>query len=370
MKKSSLHEERRINVSEPFFPPLQEYNEFLRQIWDKKWITNNGPMVQRLELELMSKLKTNNLSFVTNGTIAIQLALKALGVQGEVITTPFSYVATSSSIYWEGCRPVFVDINQKTLNIDPTKIEEKINENTKAILATHVYGNPCDIDAIQNISEKYNLKVIYDAAHAFDVSYKGKSIFEYGDISTCSTHATKLFHTCEGGFVVCKNQDSLEKINFMKNFGHNGPFVFETVGINGKNSELHASIGLLNLRYIDIIQSKRKEVSDRYDENLKNTNLIKPAWNRYSQPNFSYYPIIFKDEETLLKSDIELQKNKIFGRRYFYPSLPNSLPYVDNCDLEITDEISKRIFCLPLHHNISNNDVDFITSLLLKIINC
>ena len=250
-----------IPVTKPFQPPLDELNVHLQDIWKSGIFTNNGPKAQQLELELKEYLGVPDLLFLTNGTIALQLAIKALELKGEIITTPFSYVATTSSIVWEGCTPVFVDIDKETFNIDPTLIEAQITSKTSAILATHVFGNPCDIDAIDIIAKKHNLKVIYDGAHAFGVKYKGESIFNFGDITTCSTHATKLFHTVEGGFVVSKNKDLMKKITFMRNFGHNGPYDYSEIGINGKNSELHAAVGLVNLKHFKEIKRERRTLA-------------------------------------------------------------------------------------------------------------
>lgn len=355
-----------IQVNEPFLPPIEEYFSLVKEIWEKKWITNNGPLLLKLENNIKNHLKVNNLSFVSNGTIALQIAIKALNLKGEIITTPFTYVATSSSIVWEGCSPVFVDIDHFSLNIDVKKIEEAITPKTSAIIATHVYGNPCDVISIQNIAEKYNLKVIYDAAHAFGVELNGESIFNYGDISTCSTHATKLFHTCEGGFLVSKNEFIFEKIKSMRNFGHNGPYKFSDVGINGKNSEFHAAMGIINLKYLKNVFERRKEISLRYDKNLKDFCINKPVWHKDSLPNFSYYPIIFDSEEDLLRSLNNLNLNNVYGRRYFYPLLSESLPYVSNSiDLPEAKKISKRILCLPLYYSLKNEEVDFICKLLL-----
>ena len=232
-----------IPVTKPFLPPKDEYLELVDGIWERNWLTNNGPLVKQLEESLKEKLSLDNLLFVGNGTIAIQLAIKSLELTGEIITTPFSYVATTSSVVWEHCTPVFVDIDKDSLNIDPNEIEKKITPKTQAILATHVYGNPCDVEAIASIAERNNLKVIYDGAHAFGVKVNGKSIFEYGDITTCSLHATKLYHSIEGGLVITNNKDLQKKLYHMRNFGHNGPENFSELGINGKNSEFHAAYG-------------------------------------------------------------------------------------------------------------------------------
>lgn len=290
-----------IPVTKPFLPPIDEYNKLIEGIWERQWLTNNGPLVNELELKLKEYLNISHMLYLNNGTIALQIAIKALGLKGEIITTPFSYVATTSSIVWEGCEPIFVDIDKETLNIDVRKIEAAINENTSAILATHVYGNPCDVDAIQAIADKYNLKVIYDAAHCFGTTYKGKSIFEYGDVSTTSFHATKLFHTIEGGAVFTKDPEILKTMAYMRNFGHDGPEKFFGLGINGKNSEFHAAMGLVNLNYIDEILRKRKELSLYYNKKLEGLNKTTPVLLEGSQFNFAYYPIVLPSEEILEK---------------------------------------------------------------------
>jgi dTDP-4-amino-4,6-dideoxygalactose transaminase len=358
-----------IQVNKPFLPPSEDYQKYLDGIWDRQWLTNMGPLNNDLEEKLKKHLNVENLLFVSNGTIALQVAIKSLDLKGEIITTPFTYVATTSSIVWEGCIPVYVDIDKNSLNIDPSKIEAAITKKTCAIMATHVYGNPCDVEQIKKIADKHNLKVIYDAAHAFGVKVDGKSIFEYGDVSICSTHATKLFHTSEGGFVVTKDINLFKKITYMIAFGHNGPEKYHGLGINGKNSEFHAAMGLANLEHIGDIHQQRKKLTERYDINLKNFTLIKPLWHEKSSSNFAYYPIVFQSEETLLKTIELLKANEIFGRRYFYPSLATSLPYVKTRALKNTDGISARIFCLPLYYDLSFDDVDMICSLILEIQN-
>jgi dTDP-4-amino-4,6-dideoxygalactose transaminase len=247
-----------IPVTKPYLPPFDEYQSYLEGIWKRQWLTNNGPLVHELETKITDYLGVTNFLYLGNGTVALQIAIKALELKGEIITTPFSYVATTSSIVWEGCKPVFVDIDSQTLNIDPSKIEEAITVNTSAILATHVYGNPCDVIKIGEIAKKHNLKVIYDGAHCFGVKFRGESIFEYGNISTVSFHATKLFHTIEGGGVFTRDKNLSKKMSFMRNFGHDGPEVYREVGINGKNSEFHAAMGLVNIKKIDEIIAKRK----------------------------------------------------------------------------------------------------------------
>jgi len=359
-----------IPVTKPFLPPQQVYQYYLEGIWKRQWLTNMGPLSNDLELRLKEVLKVNHLLFVTNGTVAIQMAIKALNLKGEIITTPFSFVATTSSIVWENCQPIFVDINQDSLNIDADKIEAAITDKTSAILATHVYGNPCDVIKIEEIAKKYNLKVIYDAAHAFGVEINGKSIFEYGDISTCSLHATKLYHSIEGGLVITKNPELLKKLAYIRNFGFDGPENFAELGLNGKNSEFHAAMGLANLKYIDSIHKKRKEITERYDEKLHNLKAVRPVWHSDSENNFSYYPIVFESEELMLKIIEHLKLHEIYTRRYFYPSLANSLPYVKSeSNLSITEDIAKRVLCLPLYVDLTLEEVDMISRLMLRIQN-
>jgi dTDP-4-amino-4,6-dideoxygalactose transaminase len=306
--------------------------------------------------------------YLNNGTIALQIAIKALELKGEIITTPFSYVATTSSIVWEGCKPIFVDIDAETFNIDPSKIESAITENTSAILATHVFGNPCDIDAIEIIAKKYNLKVIYDAAHCFGTKYKGKSIFSYGDISTTSFHATKLFHTVEGGAVFCNSPLLLKKMAFLRNFGHNGPTEFAEVGINGKNSEFHAAMGLTNLNYINEILSQREFLSNRYSSFLNRIDLKKQKIQNNTKFNFSYFPVIFESEEITLRVISELEGNRVTPRRYFYPSL-NSISIFNKNDCSVSESIASRILCLPLYHELTEKDVDYVCRIILRALN-
>ncbi|KPP97292.1 MAG: putative pyridoxal phosphate-dependent enzyme apparently involved in regulation of cell wall biogen [Bacteroidetes bacterium HLUCCA01] len=337
-----------IPVTKPFMPPLEEYQKLLQGVWEREHLTNNGPLVQELEQKLQDYLGVKNLLYLSNGTIALQIAIKALDLKGEIITTPFSYVATTSSIVWEGCTPVFVDIDLETLNLNPALIEEAITDSTTGILATHVFGNPCDIDAIQAIADKHGLKVIYDAAHCFGTKYKGKSVFSYGDVSTTSFHATKLFHTIEGGAVFTNDEDLQYRMSRMRNFGHAGPEHFDGVGINGKNSEFHAAMGLTNLNYIEDILQSRKEQCLRYDELLKGLIVRSIAVQEASCWNYSYYPIILESEEVALRVKKALEKNDIFPRRYFYPSL-DTLGYVETEALKVSKDISRRILCLPLY---------------------
>jgi dTDP-4-amino-4,6-dideoxygalactose transaminase len=338
-------------------------------IWKRQWLTNMGPISNDLELRLKEFLNLRHLLYVTNGTIALQIAIKALGLKGEVITTPFSFVATSSSICWEGCTPVFVDVDENSLNIDVSKIEEAISDNTCAIIATHVYGNPCDVIAIEKIAKRHNLKVVYDGAHAFGVKLLGKSIFEYGDISTCSLHATKLVHSIEGGLIMTNDSELLKKMASMRNFGISSFDSFDGIGINGKNSEFHAAMGLINLEYFTKILEKRECLTNRYDEKLITLRARKPEWHVDSNPNFSYYPLVFDSEELLMKIKRNLELNEIFTRRYFYPSLASSLPYVEPQYLDVTESVSKRILCLPLYYDLSVKEVDLICRLILRVQN-
>ncbi len=358
-----------IPVTLPFLPPKEDYDILLHGIWKRQWLTNMGPLASDLEMKLKEHLGVEHLLFVTNGTVALQMAIKALDLKGEIITTPFTYVATTSSIVWENCKPVFVDIDSKSSNIDPTKIEAAITAKTSAIVATHVYGNPCDVLVIEKIAKKHKLKIIYDAAHAFGVQVNGTSIFNFGDISTCSLHATKLFHSGEGGLVITKEPKLLKEMAHIRNFGHDGPEKFYNLGINGKNSEFHAAMGLANLNYIQAIHDKRKLLTERYDEKLKNFKAIKPIWHKDSKSNYAYYPIVFDNEELLLKCIDLLKMNEIFGRRYFYPSLSYSLPYLEAKPLKWADDISKRVFCLPLFFNLTLEEVDMICRLLLRVQN-
>lgn len=353
-----------IEVSRPFLPPKEEYIELIDKIWKKSWLTNNGPLVQALESQLKTYLDVNNVQFTTNGTIALQLAIRALDLKGEIITTPFSYVATTSSIVWENCTPIFADIDQNSLTIDPCTIESLINERTSAILATHVYGIPCDVEKIEKIATKYKLKVIYDAAHAFGTKYKGKTLFNFGDISTLSTHATKLFQTIEGGAVITNVKRLENKIKLLRNFGHDGPYMFSGIGINGKNSEFHAAMGILNLKYIDLILEDRRRISSRYDQNFVSSKVKKPIIPDFTEYNYSYYPVILDNEELLLKISEELDKANIRTRRYFYPSL-DKLDYVKKGNTPVCEDLSRRVLCLPIYFGLSNNDIDQISKIIL-----
>jgi dTDP-4-amino-4,6-dideoxygalactose transaminase len=353
-----------IPVTKSFLPPIEEYIAQVQRAYDNQWLTNRGELVKELEENLKSYLKIDNILITNNGTIPLQIALKLLGNGGEIITTPFSYVATTAAIVWEGCTPVFVDIHPEYLTIDETKIEAAITEKTTCILATHVFGNPCNMDAIDAIAKKHNLKVIYDAAHCFGVKYKDKSIFEYGDISTCSFHATKLFHTGEGGAIFCNEAALRYKIFYSHNFGHDGPLSFHGLGINGKISELQAAMGLAVWPYISDIIDKRKNVVHTYNTCLNFTNIQQIKLRENTSWNYSYYPVVFNTEATLHKVQDELNKAGIEPRRYFYPSL-NKLSYLNKMNIcDVSEQVADRILCLPIYHALSEKEVQLIANIV------
>ena len=354
-----------IPVTKSFFPPLIEYNQQLERIWKNQWLTNRGELVVELETKLQSYLEVSSILLMNNGTIPLQIALKVLGQQGEIITTPFSYVATTAAIMWENCTPVFVDIHPEYLTIDETKIEAAITPKTTAILATHVFGNPCAIEAIEAIAKKHNIKVIYDAAHAFGVTYNGKSIFEYGDVSTCSFHATKLFHTGEGGAVFCKDPELNHKLFYSHNFGHNGPLEFFGLGINGKISELQAAMGLSVLPHMDYVVASRKKVVDQYATLLDFSKVTPLKIRENTVWNYSYYPVVFESETQLLEVQKSLNEAEIFPRRYFYPSL-NTIPYVNGASMPVSETIASRVLCLPLYAGMEEDDVLRIIAIINK----
>ena len=359
-----------IQVTKAFLPPIEEYKRYIDGIWERVHLTNHGPLVNDLEGKLKSFLKAKHFYYLNNGTIALQIAIKALELKGEIITTPFSYVATTSSIVWENCKPVFVDIDKNTFTIDASKIEAAITSQTSAILATHVYGIPCDVEAIEKIAKQHKLKVIYDAAHAFGVEYNGRSVLSYGDISTLSFHATKLFHTTEGGGIVTNNDDLAHRISYMRNFGHNGQEEFWGLGINGKNSEFHAAMGLANFPFIDSILERRKVLSEKYDQNFKDEGVVlfRPKIKDKIKYNYAYYPVCLENEKQLLRVKDGLNASYIYPRRYFYPSL-DSLPYViSKQDLPVCRSISSRVLCLPLYHDLPQDAIKNICAIISKIL--
>ncbi len=350
-----------INVTQTFLPPIDEYQAQVQRAFDNRWLTNRGELVKELEEKLKSYLSVDWLTITNNGTIPLQIAIKLLGKGGEIITTPFSYVATTASIVWENCTPVFVDIHPEYLTIDETKIEQAITERTTCILATHVFGNPCNIEAIEIIAKKYGLSVIYDAAHSFGVNYNDQSIFNYGDVSTCSFHATKLFHTGEGGAMFANEKDLQHKLFYAHNFGHNGPLAFHGLGINAKISELQAAMGLAVFPYIETIIKERKYVVEQYDKLLDFSKIQKLKIRANTEWNYSYYPIIFETETTLLKAQEILNQKDIFPRRYFYPSL-NTIEYVKGQSMPISEDIASRIMCLPLYVGLELDKIEEICS--------
>ena len=352
-----------IAVTKTFLPPQEEYNLLVKRAWDKHWLTNRGELVSELESKLKAYLAVNNITITTNGTIPLQIALKLLGKGGEIITTPFSYVATTASIVWEDCQPVFVDIHPDYLTIDETKIEAAITPSTTAILATHVFGNPCHVEAIEAIAQKHGLKVIYDAAHCFGVSYKGRSVFNYGDISTCSFHATKLFHTAEGGAMFTNDAALHHQMFYSHNFGHNGPLDFFGVGINGKISELQAAMGLAVLPYMPQILEQRKAVVDFYRQNLDFSKLKTILIREGTEWNYSYYPVIFETESALLKVQAALNGQQVLPRRYFYPSL-NTIAYTSGQSMPVSESIAARVLCLPLFAGLAQADLEKITAII------
>ena len=352
-----------INVTKVFLPPLEEYNKQLKRIWINQWLTNRGELVRELENKLIDYLGVKNLTLTTNGTIPMQIAIKTMGLCGEIITTPFSYIATASSIVWEGCRPVFVDIHPDYLTIDEEKIEAAITNKTTAILATHVFGNPCDVERIQGIAVKHNLKVIYDAAHCFGVKYKGQSIFNFGDVSTCSFHATKLFHTGEGGCWITSNEELQHKMYYHHNFGHNGPEKFYGLGINAKMSELQAAMGLTVFDCLKEIIENRKKAVDMYIKLLSHSEVKLLKIREHTEWNYHYFPVVFNSEQSLLQAVKDLNKENIFPRRYFYPSL-NTIDYLSQSSCKVSEDISSRVLCLPMSASIGDKEVEYICELV------
>jgi dTDP-4-amino-4,6-dideoxygalactose transaminase len=355
----------RINVTKAFLPPIEEYEEYLRQIWKSGWLTNHGPLLQEFEDKTKKYLGVKNFHFVSNGTSALQVALRALDItEGEIITTPFSYVATTSAILWERCTPVYVDIEPNTFCIDANKIEAAITDKTRAIMAVHVFGFPCDVEKIEAIANKHNLKVIYDGAHAFGVTYKGKSLLNYGDVSVCSFHATKLFHTIEGGCIITKNKELSDRTGLIKQFGHEGDEHY-VLGINVKASDFQAAMGLCNLKHIDEIIADRKATAELYDQCLDD-RFQRPVLDTGILRNYAYYPVVFETEAQLLEAFAKLNAKNIFPRRYFYPSL-NTLPYVKGKACPISEDISVRVACLPLYVGLKKEIIKKIAQTINEI---
>ena len=358
-----MPEPRHLPVTLPFPTPRQEVFELLHGIWDRNWLTNDGPVHQEFEAAMAKRLELEHLKLVGNGTIALQLAYQALCLEGEVITTPISYVATVSSLVWERCTPVFADVLKSTLCIDPAAIEASVTPRTTAIVATHCYGLPCDVEAIRAIADRHGLKVIYDAAHAVGSRYKERSLLDFGDISTTSLHATKLLHAVEGGAIVSSRGELNNRIHYNRNFGHDGPEQFNGVGINGKMSEFHAAVGLVNLRYFTDILEQRKECHALYDAALSNSAIVKLSVPEGAEWNCSYYPVLFESEQALLRTLEALSAEGITARRYFYPSL-DTLDYVQSADLPVAHDVTRRVACLPLMYQLTAEDIERVSSII------
>lgn len=359
-----------IHVTKTYLPPLEDYVARLKDVWEGGYLTNNGPLSKRLAGDIAEFLGVSHLELVANGTLAIQLAIKALGLQGEVITTPYSYVATTSSILWEGCEPVFVDIEPESFCIDPDLVEAAITERTSAILATHVYGYPCDVEQIGKIAEKHGIKIIYDAAHAFGVRVGGRSILQYGDCSTLSFHATKLFHSAEGGAVVCKDAELANRVYLLKKFGHFGEDQYIDIGINAKMSELHAAMGLCVLPKVGEIIALRKQCFAWYEERLAGCNLIRPAVPAEIDYNYAYFPVVFPTHEIMARVRQALLEAGVSPRRYFYPSL-NTLPYLKpelKRDCPVSESIASRVLCLPLYVGLSQDEIGTVCDLIVPFV--
>lgn len=361
-----------INVTKSDLPPIENYVEYLRQIWDTRWLTNNGELLQRFEYELKKYLEISNLFSLNNGTLALQVSLKALCLKGEVITTPFTFIATTNAIVWEGLTPIFADIDPETFNIDPKDVERKITNNTSAILAVHTYGNPCNIEELQEIADKYNIKLIYDAAHAFGVQYKNQSVLSYGDISTLSFHATKVFHTIEGGAIVTKNEELFEKMKLLINHGIRSEESFAAAGTNAKMNEFQAAMGLCNLESIDEKIMSRKKKYMKYVKGLSDSTVQfqKIVSSRY---NYSYMPVCFENNNIRDEIYLKLINSGIKTRKYFFP-LTLSADYfgnenlVENYGLNFAYDVSNRILCLPLYSDLEDEVINNIIEIIKVMI--
>jgi len=370
-----MSKKNQITVTSPLLPSLEEFTPMLQDIWDRKWLTNNGFYHQELEKALAEYLGVEFISLFTNGTLPLITALQAMRITGEVITAPYSFVATTHSIWWNGLTPVFVDVDPNSGNLDPKKIEEAITPKTTAIMPVHVYGNPCDIQAIQEIADRYGLAVIYDAAHAFNVKQNNKTILDSGDMSTLSFHATKTYNTIEGGALICKDARTKKRIDYLKNFGFAGETTVVAPGINSKMDEVRAAYGLCNLKHIDAAIEARKKVAIKYREALRNAPGIK-LFNENPDVtyNYSYFPIFVNEKEYGTSRDALYEKMKghnILGRRYFYPLISTfgvyrGLSSSNPANLPVATKMANDVICLPMHAGLSDNDIERVLTLILK----
>lgn len=366
MQKLVNMKNRPVYVTQPALAPLDEYVDLLEGVWERGILTHNGPLVQQFEKDLAAKLNIESFIAVSNGTIALQMSIKALELKGEIITTPFTWIASISAIMWENCIPVFCDIDPETLNIDSSKIEALITNKTVAIMPVHVFGNPCDVDGIEAIARKHNLKVIYDGAHAIGSTLNGKSLLEYGDITATSLHATKLLNTGEGGGCITNNLKLDKKLRQIRFFGHDDYKDIVEEGFNGKMTEIHAALGLANLKYFIEVLQGRKIKYNLYIDELKKIEGLKFQKIAIGETNYSYFPVIFENEKILLKIEKELNIHNIYPRRYFYPSVNTFNKILKYQECPISENISKRILCLPLYYSLSIEKISFIALLINK----
>jgi dTDP-4-amino-4,6-dideoxygalactose transaminase len=363
-----------ILVTQPFMPPLEEFIPYLSKIWESKWLTNGGHYHQQLEKELSDYLGVEHLSLFSNGTIALIVALQCLRITGEVITTPYSFVATAHSLMWNNIKPVFVDIEPTSFNMDPAKIEASITAETTAIMPVHCYGNPCDVDAIQKIADAYGLRVIYDAAHAFGIRSNGESVLRCGDLSVLSFHATKVFNTFEGGAIICPDLKTKLRIDSLKNFGFSDEVTVVAPGINGKMNEVQAAFGLLQLKHIEEAIDARRRIYNRYCESLSSIpGITVPQPVSGATQNYSYFPILVNDCNPLSRDELhqKLIDSNIFSRRYFYPLISNFPLYRGLAssapgNLPVATDIASRVLCLPIHPGVNESDVEFIAELMAE----
>ena len=356
-----------INVTKTHLPNKEKYQKYVDEIYANGWITNNGPILKRLEKRLAKYLGVKNIVLVANGTAALEIAYRTLDLKGYAITTPFSFVATTSSLVTNGLKPIFADIDPQTLNMDPNNIEALITPNTSAIVPVHVFGNGCDVEAIESIAKKHDLKVVYDAAHAFDVKYKGESLLNYGDISTLSFHATKLFHTIEGGALIINDDSLVEKARYLINFGIENQETIPELGTNAKMNELEAAMGLCMLDEMEEISQKRKDIYERYEKELDGFVQFQEQ-NEHTSQNYAYFPIVLKDEDETLKVQKALNEKQIFPRRYFYPSL-DTLNYIEPKQYSpISRDVSNRILALPVYPELTEDEQAMILDIIKKTI--